>query len=239
MVQRTSRMAFGPSAWVFPGGRVDPEDAVDADDVVTGLSDAEASEMLDVESGGLAWWVAGIRETVEEAGLLLVDNESNPSRESIVAVRDAVHEDSGLLVPALRQQGLRVDLGGIHEVARFVTPAGPPRRFDTRFLLTHAPDDQLVTPDESEVVAAQWVSPGEALEFWHNDDFPMMSVTHRMLGCLRRYESAEAVLAQAAGRPSTRRVRVDDPDGEYRVLLPEDPGYDDADLEIEHGWVRL
>ena len=29
MVQRTSRAVFGPSAWVFPGGRVDPDDAAD------------------------------------------------------------------------------------------------------------------------------------------------------------------------------------------------------------------
>lgn len=239
MVQRTSRVAFGASAWVFPGGRVDPEDAVDADDVVTGLTDDVASDLLDIESGGLAWWIAGIRETVEEAGLLLVDPGSNPSPASIDAVREAVHRDSGELIPALRSLGLVADLGVMHEVARFVTPLGPPRRFDTRFLLTGAPEDQTVTPDEGEVVAARWVAPDEALELWSAEEFPLMSVTHRMLACLRRYSSASDVLTHAASRPPTRRVRVDDPEGAYRVLLPEDPGYETADLEVEHGWVRL
>ena len=35
------------------------------------------------------------------------------------------------------------------------------------------------------------------------------------------------------------RVRVDDPEGEYRVVLPGEPGYETADLEVESGWVRL
>ena len=102
-----------------------------------------------------------------------------------------------------------------------------------------APAGQLVSPDESEVVNARWVSPNEALELWRSDDFPLMSVTHRMLACLRRYSSVEVLLEVARARPEARRVRVNDPDGAYEVLLPEDPGYDDADLEIEHGWVRL
>jgi 8-oxo-dGTP pyrophosphatase MutT (NUDIX family) len=239
MVQRTSKVAFGASAWVFPGGRVDPEDAIGVDGAVIGLDDVAASSMLGVESGGLAWWVAGVRETIEEAGLLLVDNGSAPSVESIRAVREAVHRDSALLLPALREHGLRVDLADVHEVARFITPEGPPRRFDTRFLLAQAPVDQDVSPDEGEVVAARWVEPGKAIDLWRADQFPMMSVTHRMLACLRRYESVTEILDTARQRPPTRRVRVDDPDGEYHVLLPEDAGYDDADLEIEHGWVRL
>lgn len=239
MVQRTSRVAFGPSAWVFPGGRVDPEDAIDSDDVITGLTDAEASALLDIETGGLAWWIAGIRETVEESGLLLVDSTSEPSTASIGAVRQAVHEDSSRLVPALREHGLRVDLGAMHEVARFVTPVGPPRRFDTRFLLACAPPDQPISPDHGEIVATRWVQPEEALSMWRGDEFPLMSVTVRILACLGRYESAEAVLAKVKHRPPTRRVRVDDPKGEYRVLLPEDPGYESAELEVEHGWVRL
>lgn len=239
MVQRTSRVAFGASAWVFPGGRVDPEDANDTDTHLTGLTDAEASKLLDLESGGLAWWIAGVRETVEEAGLLLVDAQSAPTQESIAAVRDAVHKDSGLLVPALREHGLTVDLSLMHEVARFITPIGPPRRFDTRFFLTVAPHGQEVTPDEGEIVAARWVEPGEALELWQVEEFQMMPVTHWILACLGRHESAADVVAHAKRQTDAQRLRVDDPRGQYRVLLPQDDGYETADLKIEHGWVRL
>jgi 8-oxo-dGTP pyrophosphatase MutT (NUDIX family) len=239
MVQRTARMAFGARAWVFPGGRVDVEDEVATGDTMSGLTDEQASKLLGVSRGGLAWWIAGVRETVEEAGLLLVDESSEPSDHAIEMVRRAVHEDSAALAPALRAHGLRVDLSGVHEVARFITPEGPPRRFDTRFLVTKAPARQAVSPDDGEVVAARWIRPADAISLWHGNEFPLMSVTHRMLACLSRYESAASVITRAAQRPPTRRVRVDDPDGEYLVLLPEDDGYETADLEVEQGWVRL
>ncbi len=241
MVQRASRAAFGASAWVFPGGRVDPEDGGPDPELATGRTDAEASKMLGVERGGLAWWIAGIRETIEEAGLLLLDEaaSSGVSSDELAAVRRSVQADSAALFTELAEHGLQLDLAALHEVARFVTPLGPPRRFDTRFFVAAAPAGQRVSPDESEVVNARWVSPSEALELWRSDDFPLMSVTHRMLACLRRYDNVEAVLEAARLRPEARRVRVNDPEGAYEVLLPEDPGYAQADLEIEHGWVRL
>lgn len=241
MVQRASLAAFGASAWVFPGGRVDPEDGGPDPELATGRTDAEASKMLGVERGGLAWWIAGIRETIEEAGLLLLDEaaSSGVSSDELAAVRRSVQADSAALFTELAEHGLQLDLAALHEVARFVTPLGPPRRFDTRFFVAAAPAGQRVSPDESEVVNARWVSPSEALELWRSDDFPLMSVTHRMLACLRRYDNVEAVLEAARLRPEARRVRVNDPEGAYEVLLPEDPGYAQADLEIEHGWVRL
>ena len=55
LVQRASKLAFAANAWVFPGGRVDRDDADDAERVGVNLTDAEASAALQVESGGLAW----------------------------------------------------------------------------------------------------------------------------------------------------------------------------------------
>ena len=124
MVQRTSRAVFGPSAWVFPGGRVDPDDAAELSHVVHGLSDAEASSMLEVPANGRAWWVAGLRETLEEAGLLLGAGDAPLS--VIEATRDAVHGDAGVFVDALAANDLSLDLAEMTEVARFVTPLGPP-----------------------------------------------------------------------------------------------------------------
>ena len=68
MLRRTARVVFAPDNWVFPGGRVDPDDhAEDFDRIFRGLTDAEASSSLDVDHGGLAWWLAACRETMEEA----------------------------------------------------------------------------------------------------------------------------------------------------------------------------
>ncbi len=236
MVQRTPKAVFAPSVWVFPGGRVDPDDTdIGAwSAVVAGVSDAEASEQLGVESHGLAWWVAGVRETAEEAGLLL---GATPS-DHVEALIDSVRRGDSMLAE-LTDSHLMLDLTDITEVARFITPVGPPRRFDTRFLVARAPDGQVESVDGDEIVDARWVRPADAIDLWTADTFPMMGVTHRILACLRRYDSTSDVLTAARSRPEPRRVRVNDPDGAYEVLLPEDDGYADAEVEIEHGWVRL
>lgn len=237
LVQRTSRAVFGPSAWVFPGGRVDPADAIDLDHVSHGLTDEQASTMLDVSENGRAWWFAGLRETLEEAGLLL--GAADAPLAAIEYARDAVHRDASNFMPTLAEKSIRLDLSCLHEVARFVTPVGPPRRFDTRFFIAQAPKGQVAQHDEEEVVQHQWIRPAGAIEAFQRDELPLMSVTHRMLACLARYETVEAALAVAAERRDAQRVRVNDPDGAYEVVLPGDPGYETADVEIEHGWVRI
>ncbi len=235
MVQRASRAAFGASAWVFPGGRVDAADA--SSEVLASPSD------VDVEvaggKGGVAWQTAAVRETLEEAGMLLAPAAEPIETATLAAIRHSLLHEGADLLGQLETHGIDQDLSQLHEVARFITPMGPPRRFDTWFYLTKAPAGQIVSPDGSEVVNARWVSPSGALDLWASDEFPLMSVTHRMLACLRRYGSVAEVLDKAASRPALRRVRVNDPDGAYEVLLPEDPGYETADLEVEHGWVRL
>ena len=72
MLQRHLNSDFVGGAYVFPGGKVDEEDRTPAaEEACAARSDAEASAMLGVESGGLAFWVAALRECFEEAGVLL------------------------------------------------------------------------------------------------------------------------------------------------------------------------
>lgn len=237
LVQRTSRAAFGPRAWVFPGGRVDADDGVDVSHVVEGLTDPQASAMLEIAGGGLAWWLAGVRETLEEVGLLLGTQDADPV--VVDRVRTAVHDDAGALIASLAENELVVDLGSLHEVGRFVTPVGPPRRFDTRFFVASAPVDQTARHDAQEIVGHRWLRPAEAIDLWRRDELELMSVTHRMLACLARYPSATEVMASAARRGPAQRVRINDPDGAYEVVMPGEPGYETAEMEIEHGAVRL
>jgi len=120
MVKRTAKLVFAPAAWVFPGGRVDPEDHIDQfDDVCDGLSDIEASKVLDVERGGLAWWIAACRETFEEAGLLLASNPDALESADVVGLRNQVREEESLFLDLLIEHGLRIDATCIEEVARF------------------------------------------------------------------------------------------------------------------------
>ncbi|MEM7340654.1 MAG: NUDIX hydrolase [Actinomycetota bacterium] len=238
MLRRTARVVFAPDNWVFPGGRVDPSDHVDDfDTLCSGLSDAEASSILEVDRGGLAWWLAACRETLEEAGLLLAA-DNGPSVD-VGTLRDQVRADEGVFVDRLLDLGITLDVTAIEEVARFITPLGSPRRFDARFFVAVAPPDQEADVDDGEIVNMAWMSPGEALTRWRDGEMTMMTPTVRMIECLARYGSAAEVLAAAKRRLPYQRVRVADPDGEYRVLLPGEQGYETADLEVESGWVRL
>ena len=80
MLQRVQTAAFLGGAYVFPGGALDPEDH--SSHRVTGLTDAQANERLKVSSGGLAYYVAAVRECFEEAGILLAqDARGDPRRE--------------------------------------------------------------------------------------------------------------------------------------------------------------
>ncbi|MEM7323584.1 MAG: hypothetical protein AAF531_10910 [Actinomycetota bacterium] len=245
MVHRTAKVVFAPDMWVFPGGRVDPEDHLaDFDTLCRGLSDREASAILEVERGGLAWWVAAARETLEEAGLLLATGErTNTAPEdwhrTVAEVRQRVLEDESVFADVLLERGISLDVTPIEEVARFVTPLGSPRRFDARFFVARAPADQDPSHDEGEIVNCEWIRPEDALAQWRNGSMEMMSPTVRMVACLARYRSADEVLAVARRRLPYKRVRVIDPDGAYEVVLPGEPGYEHAQLEIETGFVRL
>jgi 8-oxo-dGTP pyrophosphatase MutT (NUDIX family) len=239
MVHRTARVVFAPDMWVFPGGRVDPDDHLEDFDVIcTGITDADASRMLGVDHGGLAWWIAACRETLEEAGLLLAaGGQVDP--ELVARLRDLVRRDETIFTDLLLEHGISLDVTAIEEVARFITPLGSPRRFDARFLVALAPRGQEPSHDEHEIVNWAWIRPQEALDRWAAGELEMMSPTVRLVACLSRFRSAEQVMAVAKRRLDYKRVRVDDPKGAYRVVLPGESGYETADLEIESGWVRL
>ena len=103
MVHRTARVIFAPDMWVFPGGRVDPDDHLeDFDTLCRGLSDEQASTVLGVERGGLAWWIAAARETLEESGLFL---GSTSDTATIAEIRRQVLQDENLFADVLLARG--------------------------------------------------------------------------------------------------------------------------------------
>ncbi len=238
MLHRTSKVVFGPDHWVFPGGRVDPEDHIDDfDDICHGLSDHEASTILDVPRGGLAWWLAACRETLEEAGLLLA-SEIDPAVD-LLDLRDRVRADELAFIDLLLEHRISLDMTAIEEVGRFITPMGSPRRFDARFFVARTPPGQDAHYDDGEIVNLTWIEPEAAIERWQRGEMTMMTPTVRMLACLSRYGSADDVLTVARKRLPPQQVRVVDPDGEYRVVLPGERGYEEAALQVETGWIRL
>jgi 8-oxo-dGTP pyrophosphatase MutT (NUDIX family) len=248
MVRRNLRSDFVGGAYVFPGGSVDLADAgAEAEAACVGRSDAEASALLGIETGGLAYWVAVLRETFEEAGLLLAERPGGPpllagdpeEEARFVAERAAVNAGTRRFLDLCRDEGLRLMVGDVHYFAHWITPQGAPRRFDTRFFVAAAPPSQRAAHDAGETIAETWVSPRRALAAHRAGDFEMIFPTIRNLQAISRFTSAGALLdaaAEASGAVPTIEPRVVSDGNGVRIVLPGDEGYDD-DGRVEVGQV--
>ena len=242
MIERNSKMVFAGGMWVFPGGRVDPGEADDFEPYCDGMDDAQASTILGLEHGGLAYWVAAIRENLEEAGLLLGRRRDGGPIDAarLAADRHALNGHRLSFLEFVRRNDLILDTSAVHYCSHWITPLGSPRRFSARFFITSPPLGQEIAHDQSETVGWTWVSPRDALKRFANDEMVMMTPTVRMLRCLEWFDCAADVLAAAKAQLPDEACRVRyAADGSYTVVLPGDRGYTDGDPTRETGWVRL
>jgi 8-oxo-dGTP pyrophosphatase MutT (NUDIX family) len=238
MLRRNLNSDFVGGAYVFPGGGVDAGDAGPAAQrLALGIDDEEASRRLNLESGGLAYYVACLRELFEEAGLLVVcDHSGEPVRfgDPEVVRRMAAHRralNSGTMgfVEMMEREELVLDLRGLAYLAHWVTPVGPPRRYDTRFFVALAPADQTATHDAGETVADQWVRPADALAQYARGELEIIFPTIRTLETIAHFSTAREVLDYAHSLASIPRIepRIVTRDGETVILVSGDEGFAD------------
>ena len=211
MLRRRLDSGFVPGAYVFPGGAVDPGDrSLRWEARCTGHDDASASAVLGVPAGGLAFWVAAVRECFEEAGLLLARHEDGRPLhlgDAVVAERFDRHRravDHGEvdLLDVVADERLHLPLGELHYFAHWITPELAPRRYDTRFFVGRAPEGHLLTHDGDETIAALWARPADALDRFSAGGFDLIRPTEHSLEILSAYPDADAVLAAAAAGPA-------------------------------------
>lgn len=208
MVRRNLRSVFLGGAYVFPGGAVEDADRhADAARVCEGHGDEEASAQLGIPHGGLGFWVAGIRECFEEAGVLLAYDAATGDVVRLgapdVAARFADHRlavDRGerRVVDVCAAEGLRLAADALHYVSHWITPEGAPRRFDTRFFVATAPPEQEPVHDDRETVAHVWVRPADALDRHAVGELEMMLPTVESLRLLSRYADTADLLGDIA-----------------------------------------
>ncbi len=203
MLQRTRGAVFLGGAYVFPGGALDKADA-DARIArrLIGLTDVQASARLGIESGGLAYWVAAVRECFEEAGILLaLDENERPVEQSRVAALEHLRApmNAGELSFAefLERERLLVPARDIAYFGHWITAPGRPRRFDTRFFLALAPQGQAGSHDNSETIHNAWVQPAEALERERRGEMELVFATKHTLAELMRFPRPLEALSHA------------------------------------------
>jgi 8-oxo-dGTP pyrophosphatase MutT (NUDIX family) len=139
--------------------------------------------------------------------------------ERTAAVRE-VEEEAGIALG---------DPSRLVPFSQWITPAEVKIRFDTHFFLAPVPEGPDPVIDGEEIVDWGWFAPGDALESYANGALELVFPTIKHLEQLARFANADELLDHARGRevrPVTPKVVMG---GETaRVVLPGEPGYDDA-----------
>jgi len=256
MVRRSPHASFMPGAYVFPGGAVD---AADGSGEAAGACDEAAEtlarrigEVTQVGPQALAFAVAALRECFEECGLWLrppeeraagpagVSGASGASGDDGAAARRAALRarlHGGEPLPALaREAGWPLATSALQPWSHWVTPVGLPKRFDTLFFVAAEPPGQAPSVDAGETTTLAWVHPPAALRAHAAGEFQMEFATVRTVESLAPWaeQGAAALLAHAAAQrhlpPLHPRLRLDPEGARMAILLPGQPGYDEATL---------
>ena len=190
------KAGFLAGAVVFPGGKLEADDlAPDWSDLATSPRLAGVSSPADeAKLRGLA--VAACREALEEAAILPVVGPALPHPELLEWRERLARKETtlrALLVAATR----RLDLGSLHPLARWVTPAAEARRFDTCFFL-HVVDMAVAgAHDDVETTASFWARPVEVLRRFDAGELLLVPPTHRTLEVLATARDAHEAIALA------------------------------------------
>ncbi|MDD2728948.1 NUDIX hydrolase [Malikia sp.] len=227
--------------YVFPGGKLDPADC--SPDALASL-DLDAEQLLarfhepdlsPEKAAGLHQ--AALRETFEEAGLLLAEGADAEARQALAA-RQAAGES---LADAMAALGLRWQASAIQPWSRWVTPDHPASgpRFDTRFFLARLPAGQQARHDGFEATEAVWLRPRQALERHAAHEIDLVPPQLMSLVQLCRHASVDSAWNEAltSRQPHVQPEAHEVDDG--RILCyPGDPLHSVRERAL-HGPTRL
>jgi glyoxylase-like metal-dependent hydrolase (beta-lactamase superfamily II)/8-oxo-dGTP pyrophosphatase MutT (NUDIX family) len=224
LLQRTQAAVFLGGAYVFPGGSLDAADA--SARRVLGLSEAQANARLGLSSGGLAYYVAAVRECFEEAGVLLacdaLGNAIAPARaEKLMPYRTSP------FLELLEREDLYIPAGALAYYGHWITQPGRSRRFDARFFVSLAPEGQEGAHDATETVHHVWTGPRQALERAERGEIELVHATVQTLTDFARFPEPRAAYEYAMNLeyiPTNRACRAQGREG-ARVFRHGDAPY--------------
>jgi 8-oxo-dGTP pyrophosphatase MutT (NUDIX family) len=228
MVQRHHQIDFAKGALVFPGGKVETSDADPS-------LRARCRGVDGLDDGAVALRVAAIRETFEEAGVLLagpagsaglVDGER--LREIKQRHRESLGAHSLVIGELVAAEDLELACDRLVPFAHWITPEFMPKRFDTHFFLAAAPEDQLALHDGVESVDSVWTTVDAARAASESGTRTIIFPTLMNLRKLGLSPTVSDALETAANHPvvTVMPCMKTGDDGKPTLLLPPDAGYD-------------
>jgi 8-oxo-dGTP pyrophosphatase MutT (NUDIX family) len=239
LMRRGRNQAFMGGAFVFPGGRLDQADTdPELAAGVGGFCAADAKRLLQEtdlpEATAFGLFVAAIRETFEEAGVLLarnvrgsaVDLSAPETAARFADYRLELHEGRLTLAELVRREGLLFAFDLMVPYSHWITPEIETRRFDTRFFLARLPKGQLPVHDRMELTESRWMSPAFALAEHAAGRIVLMPPTLKTIEELLTFSSTTQLFTAAR----SRRIRTILPDAfwtddGFGIRLPYDSEY--------------
>ena len=228
MLLRPAAMKFAPGAYVFPGGSVDPAD-FSAETEWHGPSPADFGAWLGCSAElARALVCAAVRETFEEAGVLLAGSPdgplAEPSGESWQADRMALASGTLSLAALLSRRGLVLRADLLVPWTRWITPEAEPRRFDARFFAAALPAGQVVTGHLAEADETVWLRPADAIEAARAGTISLLPPTAATLSDFTRCRDVADILGRRRViDPVEPRLVVEE--GEAWLLIPDGVAY--------------
>ena len=230
LLRRHAQASNMAGVYVFPGGKLDADDATLTPDTHLDQPHAALHEHLsepDTDSATAAGlYVAALREALEECGLLLA--EPPQAGQPLDAPRARAMLREGMpFAEMLAALQLRLRTRHLAPWSRWITPLAPSvgtRRFDTRFFVALAPPDQTALHDDEETTDSLWLAPRAALEQYRDGRIDLAPPQIMSLAHLARHADAHSVLAAARSqRPPVILPEAFDQDGVRTICYPGDP----------------
>jgi 8-oxo-dGTP pyrophosphatase MutT (NUDIX family) len=243
LTQRAAGLAFMGGLWVFPGGRMEPDDA--GPGLAARLEPLSAQglaleRLLDLNgqaldaTTALGLHVAACRETFEEAGLLLAHPAQSTCCSAAqlvrIGLRRAAATDAQGFLHLLQDEDLLLDVDQLVYWAHWITPSQEKRRFDTRFFAIRVPEGQEASADLGELTQHAWVTERDVAERLAAGTMklapPTVATLHDLWNSHSRHGGLDAMLAGERERdvPPILPKLVLDTDA-FEAVLPWDPEY--------------
>lgn len=207
LLRRNAQASNMAGVYVFPGGKLDADDAtLDADthlDQPHATLHANLNEPDTHSATAAGLYVAALREALEECGLLLAEPLGGTSAVNATRARAMLREGQPF-AQVLGALQLRLQTRQLAPWSRWVTPLAPTmgtRRFDTRFFVAQAPADQTALHDNEETTDSVWLAPRAALEQYRDGRIDLAPPQIMSLAHLARHASVASVLDAARRQP--------------------------------------
>jgi hypothetical protein len=218
LVRCDPEMVGESGAYAFPGACLDPTDIIPPALALsrTFIAAEAAFRVPDVRPAAraLSLWIAALRATFAQAGLLLARygdgrlwEPDNTDLQRLVQQRRAIQQGKTNFPNMMHdlERALATDL--LVYFASEITPANPSPPLTRRFFLAQMPSNLVPLPDQHTVGELLWITPGDALHQHASRTLVMQSGTTDILQLLQPFPSVAAAIEHMRLQP-VQTVRV-------------------------------